>query len=197
MAVRAVFLVGFMGSGKNTVGRELARRLGWDFLDLDAHIETRERQAIPSIFRIQGEPGFREAENAALCHLLATSIHRDSIVALGGGTFVDQNNRALLREWPTVFLDAPIDDLWERSQQEGVERPLRGDRDQFSLLHAQRLPFYRQAKLTVKTHGKSPAAISLEIESTLHLTSASADDRPRASEQTAQSHTQGPSSMKS
>ncbi len=194
MALRAVFLVGFMGSGKNTVGRELARRLGWDFLDLDAHIESRERQAIPSIFRIQGEPGFREAENAALRHLLATSIHRDSVVALGGGTFVDPNNRALLRDWPTVFLDAPIEDLWERSQQQGIERPLRGGRDQFSLLHAQRLPFYRQAKLTVKTQGKTPATICSEIESSLHLMSAAPSDAPRTSGQTARSHAPGSSS---
>jgi shikimate kinase len=185
-----------MGSGKNTVGRELARRLDWDFLDLDAHIESRERQAITSIFHIQGEPGFREAENAALRHLLSTSIHRDSIVALGGGTFVDQNNRTLLRDWPTVFLDAPIDDLWQRTQQEGVERPLRGNRDQFTLLLAQRLPFYRQAKLTVKTHGKTPAAIGSEIEKSLHLTSSSANDTPRASEQTAH-HAPGSSSLKS
>ena len=59
MGVRAVFLVGFMGSGKNTVGQELARRLGWDFVDLDARIEARERQSVPEIFRNRGETAFR------------------------------------------------------------------------------------------------------------------------------------------
>ena len=70
MGVRAVFLVGFMASGKSSVGQELARRLGWDFVDMDARIESRERQTIPEIFRERGEPGFRLAETSALRDLL-------------------------------------------------------------------------------------------------------------------------------
>ena len=64
-----MFLVGFMASGKSTVGRELARRLGWEFVDLDTRIESRERQGIPEIFRDRGEPGFRAAETLALAEL--------------------------------------------------------------------------------------------------------------------------------
>ncbi len=64
--VRAVFLVGFMGSGKNTVGRELAQRLSWDFIDLDARIEALEGQTIPELFRTKGETYFRVAERNAL-----------------------------------------------------------------------------------------------------------------------------------
>ena len=105
-----MFLVGFMGSGKNTVGRLLARRLGWDFVDLDAHIEARERQTIPEIFRLQGEQVFRLAETNALRDLLKKSFLRPAVVALGGGAFVQETNRELLRPWPSVFLDAPAEE---------------------------------------------------------------------------------------
>jgi shikimate kinase len=171
--VRAVFLVGFMGSGKNTVGQELARRLGWDFVDLDACIEARERQTIAEIFRLQGEHGFRAAEAGALSNLLTNSLERHSVVALGGGAFVQENNRALLRSWPTVFLDAPAEVQWRRCMQQeaasGVERPLRKDPEQFARLLAERLPFYRQASLVVQTSGKELAAICQEIERALQL----------------------------
>jgi len=172
MGVRAVFLVGFMGSGKNTVGRELARRLAWDFVDLDAVIEARERQSVPEIFRDRGEPAFRGAETAALRDL-TTSLGRDSVVALGGGAFVQQTNRELLHAWPSVFLDAPVSELWQRCLQheaaDGARRPLRNDLEQFARLHAERLPFYRQAFMVVETSGKGPADICQEIERGLEL----------------------------
>ena len=177
--VRAVFLVGFMGSGKNTVGRELAHRLAWDFVDLDARIEARERQAIPEIFRLQGEHAFRLAETSALRDLLANALARPSVVALGGGAFVQGKNRELLRAWPSVFLDAPAEEHWRRCLQDeaesGVRRPLRTDPEQFARLHAERLPFYREASLVVETSGKEVAAICLEIERALELRKAPDD----------------------
>jgi len=128
MEVRAVFLVGFMGSGKSSVGRELARQLDWDFVDLDTRIESRERQTVPEIFRERGETGFRLAETDALRDLLAESGQPNRVVALGGGAFVQERNRELLRPWLSVFLEAPASELWQRSQSDGIERPLRGDR---------------------------------------------------------------------
>jgi shikimate kinase len=172
MGVRAVFLVGFMGSGKNTVGQELARRLAWDFVDLDARIEARERMTILDIFRVEGEPAFRSAETNALRDL-TSALARDSVVALGGGAFVQDTNRELLRSWPSVFLDAPISELWRRCLQheaaDGAKRPLRGDLEQFARLHEERLPFYRQAYMVVETSGKDPTGICKEIERTLQL----------------------------
>ena len=168
MGAAAVFLVGFMGSGKTSVGRELARRLRWDFIDLDARIETREQGSIPEIFRATGEPGFRRAETAALREL-TEALGRDSVVALGGGAFAQQNNRNLLRKWPSVFLEAPVDELWQRCCEDGTERPLRTDREQFAQLYAERLPFYREATLVVNTSAKDLAAICTEIESGLRL----------------------------
>jgi shikimate kinase len=158
-----------MASGKSSVGRELARRLGWDFVDLDARIESRERQSVPEIFRDRGEHGFRLAETSALRELLTETHEPNRVVALGGGAFVQEGNRELLRQWPTVFLEAPVSELWQRSLKDVAERPLRGDFDKFAKLYAERLPFYRQANLVVDTTGKHVASICVEIESALQL----------------------------
>lgn len=171
MSVRAVFLVGFMACGKSSVGQELARRLDWDFVDLDVSIESRERQTIPEIFRDRGEPGFRLAETSALRKLIEAleldTLKRNTVVALGGGAFAQPQNRELLQPWPSVFLDAPLDELWQRSTEDATERPLRSDRTEFARLHERRLPFYRQATVTVVTSGKDPASLCEEIERTL------------------------------
>lgn len=187
MGVRAVFLVGFMGSGKNTVGQELARRLAWDFVDLDARIEAREGHTVPEIFRLQGEPAFRLAETNALRDLLTNCLNRHSVVALGGGAFVQEANRDLLRHWPSVFLDAPPQELWQRCLQHDtkagtrVKRPLGKDPEQFARLHAERLPLYRQASVVVETSGKRPSAICVEIERALDLRGAPEDVGPNSS----------------
>ena len=169
MDVRAVFLVGFMASGKSSVGQELARRLDWDFVDLDTRIESREGRIVAEIFRERGESGFRLAETDALRDLLAESSPHNRVVALGGGAFVQEKNRELLRQWPTVFLEAPAAELWQRSLTDGVERPLREDPEQFAQLYAERLPFYRQASVVVETTGKPLASICIEIEGALQL----------------------------
>jgi shikimate kinase len=171
MSVRAVFLVGFMACGKSSVGQELARHMDWDFVDLDIRIESRERQTIPEIFRDRGESGFRLAETNALRELTEAleqdPLQRNTVVALGGGTFAHPQNRDLLRSWPSVFLDAPLDELWRRTTEDVKMRPLRSDRTEFARLHQYRLPFYRQATVTVVTSGKDPASLCQEIERTL------------------------------
>jgi shikimate kinase len=167
MTARAVFLVGFMASGKSSVGRELAQRLGWEFLDLDERIEVREQKTIPEIFRERGEAGFRLAEANALRDLMAESLRGDSVVALGGGAFVQEDNRRMLRQWPSVFLETSASELWQRSLADGTERPLRGNAEEFARLYAERLPFYREATVTIVTSGKDLATICNEIECTL------------------------------
>jgi shikimate kinase len=181
MGMRAVFLVGFMGSGKTTVGQELARRLGWHFVDLDSRIEAREHQTVPEIFRLRGEPAFRFAETSTLTDLLTNPPERNVVVALGGGAFVQEKNRELLTNLPIVFLDAPADQLWRRCQQDKAERPLRQDPAQFATLYARRLPFYRQASLVVQTSGKPVASICLEIEHALGCATPPENDTPKSS----------------
>jgi shikimate kinase len=163
MTARAVFLVGFMGSGKSSVGKELARRLNWDFVDLDSRIEIREGHTIPELFRDRGEDGFRLAETNALRDL-TESLACNTVVALGGGTFAQRENRALLQSWRSVFLEAPLDELWRRCVEHDKDRPLRKDRIEFTRLYQHRLPFYRQAAITVVTTGKDPASLCDEIE---------------------------------
>src|SRR3974390_1448474 len=179
MGVRAVFLTGFMASGKTTVGRELARRLGWKFIDLDDHIQAREQQSIPEIFRSRGETAFRSAETRALKELAAALDH-DTVVALGGGAFAQPANRDLLREWPIVFLDVPADELWRRSSSDSIARPLRTSREEFVQLYQERLSFYRQASVVIPAIGKDPASVCADIEAALALTGvagASTQDR--------------------
>lgn len=190
MGARVVFLVGFMASGKSSVGQELAQRLRWDFVDLDARIEARERQSTAEIFREKGEPGFRLTETAALRELTA-SLDRNSVVALGGGAFAQERNRELLQSWPSVFLEAPVEELWRRSSQDGMERPLRQDRAQFARLYAERLPFYRQATLVVATTGKDLAAICAEVEAALQLGERKAGDTGASQTHPASSETGG------
>jgi shikimate kinase len=173
MGVQAVFLVGFMASGKSSVGQELARRRGWEFLDLDTLIESYERKSVPAIFRDHGESHFRQAETGALREVVA-NLERSSVVALGGGAFVQESNRHLLRGWPSVFLDAPPDELWRRCSEDPAERPLRRNHAQFVQLYHERLPFYRMATVTVETSGRDVPSICSEIEARLHLVGAPA-----------------------
>src|SRR5262245_23576931 len=118
-STRRIVLIGFMGAGKTTVGRALAKRLGWTFYDLDDVIEQREQQTIPEIFANSGETAFRQAESAALRDLLQAN-PGDLILALGGGAFVQRQNRALLEQAGavTILLEAPLEELRRRCRNE-------------------------------------------------------------------------------
>ena len=114
-------LIGFMGAGKSSVGRALGEQLGWAFEDLDERIERRERRKVAEIFRDSGESGFRRAEHAALRELVqGLNAGAEKIVALGGGAFVRKENARLVEAggFPTVFLDASVEELWRRCRQQ-------------------------------------------------------------------------------
>jgi shikimate kinase len=166
MEARAVFLVGFMASGKTTLGRELASRLHWNFLDLDENIQLREGKAIADIFSDRGEPAFRAAETAALKDAVESITH-DTVIALGGGAFAQEHNRKLIGSWPSFFLQAPVDELWQRCSEDRNIRPLLQDRERFGRLHDERLPFYQLATFTVQTSGKHPTVICAAMEAAL------------------------------
>jgi shikimate kinase len=170
-AVRAVFLVGFMGAGKTSVGTVLGDQLGWRFQDLDELVEHREKRTIETIFRESGEFAFRSAEHAALRQVLLDIAFRSQVVAMGGGAFVQPANARLLQDegLPSVFLDAPVDELFNRCQAQPVLRPLRGDRDRFRSLYESRRAAYLEAKLRIDTQGKDVEAIAAEIATKLGL----------------------------
>jgi shikimate kinase len=167
--VRAACLVGFMGAGKSSVGAALAEHLGWPFVDLDERIQSRETLSIEEIFQQSGEAEFRRMEHAALRDLLEEATSAPAVIALGGGAFVQPGNAMLLKDANvvTVFLDAPVDELFRRCQEQAVNRPLRRDREQFGRLHQERLPAYATALLRVDTGGKNVDTVVAEVASGL------------------------------
>jgi shikimate kinase len=160
--LRRIALTGFMGAGKTTIGRLLATRLGWDFLDLDAYIESRTGMTVPAIFVTHGEPHFRQLESSAL----ASALGRPNLVlALGGGTPEGLTNRLLLEQTPgtsTIFLDAPFPALFDRCMMQALnsgatERPVLADPATAEARFLVRQPIYRRlARHTIDTANLTP-----------------------------------------
>jgi shikimate kinase len=171
--VCGVFLVGFMGAGKTSVGKALAESLGWSFVDLDHAVESREGASVPEIFQQHGEQGFRQREQQALEALVdQLSSSNPTIVALGGGAYVQPENAKLLRSAGTitVFLDTPVDELWQRCCEPGEpERPLRTDPVAFRALHEKRRVNYIQSDVRVETAGKPIRQVAQEVIERLNL----------------------------
>jgi len=159
---RVVCLTGFMGSGKSTVGRLLAAQLAWHFVDLDAEIERESGLSISQIFAQEGEAVFRDIEHECLARVLGLASARNArlVLALGGGTFAQPRNAALIREpgaaqrgAVVIWLDCPAEDLLQRCVLMG-DRPLFRDEASFRKLYEERLPHYRQADYRVESGGE-------------------------------------------
>jgi shikimate kinase len=164
-----------MGAGKTTVGRALANLLRWSFFDLDCEIELRQKLLVRELFQRHGESGFREIETDTLRSVLQQA-SGPTVIALGGGTFVQSANAELLRRRGAriVFLETALEDLLERcrvADQNSPEnpRPLAATPDAFRFLYAQRLPYYRTAHLTVNATGKAAEELAQEIVLNLRL----------------------------
>jgi len=156
-----IYLVGLMGSGKTTIGRQLAKRLGRPFLDSDHEIEARTGVGIPTIFEIEGEAGFRRRETQVIAEL----VHEAPIVlATGGGAVLDPENRRALHDngW-VVYLNVPPVLLWGRTRNDR-NRPLLQVEDplaKLESLYKLRDPLYREAAHYVVDGGRlAPSAIT-------------------------------------
>lgn len=144
---RQVHLTGFMGSGKSTVGRRLARRLLWNFLDLDGVVERHEGRSVARIFEEDGEDAFRAIEHFVLRQVVAKPA---TVVALGGGTLLDARNLELSREQAVlVWLRAPLAVLEPRCAGAAGDRPLWGTRDALEERYRERLPGYEAAAIVI------------------------------------------------
>jgi shikimate kinase len=155
-----IYLVGFMGAGKSTVGRELSLILHRPLMDLDAEIEKAEGITVREIFARFGEPRFRQIERE---HLKRISEASPAIVALGGGAYVDPENRRIVDDsGVTVWLDASFSTIRERVRPDGT-RPLLADLEQARRLYAERLPSYKLARVHILTDNRLPDAIAQEI----------------------------------
>ena len=147
--LRRIVLIGFMGAGKTTVGQLLAESLGWKFLDLDAHVESRSGVSVSELFALHGETHFRRLESTALANALS---HTHTILALGGGTAEQLTNRLLLEQTPgtlVLFLDAPFETLFDRCVLQSIEspshiRPILASPDDARVRFAQRQPHFRR-----------------------------------------------------
>jgi shikimate kinase len=155
-----IYLVGFMAAGKTTVARALADRLGWRADDIDELIEARERRTVADIFARSGEPYFRALERDIL-HLLLPLRHL--VVATGGGTFMDPDNRAAINmDGLSVWLDVPFDELLARIPADG-RRPLAADRAQLERLYTVRQGAYANARLRIDARGVRPDEVAERI----------------------------------
>lgn len=156
MKADKLYLVGFMGAGKTTVARALGRRLGWRVEDIDERIESRERRSVASIFAQQGEPYFRQLERQVLGDLLPV---RNVVIATGGGTFAEPDNRAvMLADGAVAWLDVPLPRVIDRVPADG-RRPLASDREQMEQLYLRRQLAYAQAHVRIDATRPVPEVV--------------------------------------
>jgi len=168
-----IVLMGYMASGKSTVGKLLASRLGIDFIDLDAYIVAHEKKSIPEIFSEKGEIYFRKLEHQMLTRVLG---EKDSLVlATGGGTPIYGDNMRTILELSehSVYLRLSIPELVSRIALEKESRPLvrdlaDGDLAEFVGKHLfERIPVYTRATLTLDCTGKDAGTLAMELENSL------------------------------
>jgi shikimate kinase len=159
-----IFLVGFMGSGKSTVGRALAEELGWEFADLDEHIEQREGMPISEIFDTRGETAFRQCETAALRdRIRSVGGGRPCVIALGGGAFLSEENFEMVtNHGVSVWLDCPFSTV-ERRLAGHAHRPLARDPEKLRELFAVRRSGYERADYCIAVETDDPAATAAKI----------------------------------
>lgn len=158
MKTDKIYLVGFMGAGKTTVARLLARRLDWQFVDIDELIEKREHESVATLFARRGEAYFRAVERTVLMEQMGP---RHLVVATGGGTFVDPQNRAAINaDGLSVWIDVPLERLIARVPADG-RRPLAADRSAFEQLYTARRSSYAMAHHRIEG-GRGPAGALVE-----------------------------------
>lgn len=161
-----IFIIGFMGAGKTTMGRALARKLNWNFIDLDDLIEARAGKRIREIFAESGEGVFRSLEREAL---RSCGDSPRTVIALGGGAFLSEANRAQVRRaGKSVWLDCPFDMCLARIEGD-LSRPLASSEDAMRALFESRRAYYATADFVIQTGTSSPEALADEIKKTLGL----------------------------
>ena len=159
-----IYVVGFMGAGKSTVGRHLAHRVGWSFFDIDAEIEAAEKTAIADIFAARGEAEFRRIETAVIAqHVRWIERGRPAVLALGGGAFSRPENRLLMESnGVTVWLDCPFETVQRRVAQ-ATHRPLARDPKAFAALFHARRRDYHLADVRVPISSDDPEITVADI----------------------------------
>lgn len=182
-SLQRIVLTGFMGSGKSTIGRLLADKVGWRLIDVDREIEEKAGMTVAEIFATLGEFVFRRMETAAIAHALG---ERQVVVALGGGAPEVLANRLLLEQTPgtaVILLEAPLETLFQRcAAQTGVEgvRPNLAEHDVAAERFRYRAPLYRRiARRVIATGGQTPEETAAAVMAATGLSGESAENRAR------------------
>lgn len=159
-----IYMVGFMGSGKTTIGRALADELGWYFIDVDEDIEKEQKRTIAEIFDSEGERRFREIESETIrVRVRQIQSGRPGVVALGGGAFCEEVNFELLNNnGVTLWLDCPLDVIKTRLAN-ATHRPLARDSARMEELYKSRLELYARADFRVPVADEDPATAVARI----------------------------------
>jgi len=162
-----IYLVGFMGSGKSTVGRLLAGRIGWHFVDLDQEIEASERMSVLEIFETRGEAEFRRLERETMRERVrAIECGRPTVLSLGGGAIVQPENYALVENnGVTIWLDCPFETV-RRRVEPASHRPLARDPVALRQLYEARRESYARADYRIPIESDDPA---VAVEAALRL----------------------------
>ncbi len=166
-----ILLVGYMGSGKSTVGRVLAEKLNVPFFDLDALIEQKEQKSVQEIFKTRGEIHFRKLEHQILHQFLRDNLNQQYVLSLGGGTPCYANNHEVLqyKDINSIYLKTSIKHLVDRLSTSSNKRPLVTDKSNEELMEFvakhlfDRSYFYHQSKFTVTTDGKITSEVVNDI----------------------------------
>lgn len=160
---RNLVLIGFMATGKSSVGRLLARRLGFDFIDTDAWIEARLQRRISEVFAQEGEAWFREYERKMVQELAEVS---RTVISTGGGLAAQADNLACLKRHALVVcLWGSPETIWSRARR-NTRRPLLNDPDPLAKIHQLlnvRVPFYKQADVLINTERRSVALVAQQV----------------------------------
>jgi shikimate kinase len=164
----ALYLVGFMASGKTTIGRAVAEELGWPFTDIDCEIETRQGRSIAEIFLQDGEAAFRDLETQTIrARVLEIEAGNPCVVALGGGAFVQPRNWELIQNnGVAVWLDCTLETVRKRLEDD-TTRPLAADRgNALQVLYEDRRPLYARADFRIDV---DTAELPEIVQKILHL----------------------------
>jgi len=161
--IRNIVLIGFMGTGKSTVGKKLAKALSWSFIDIDAYIERKESTTIPDLFREQGEPYFRDIESNAIQQVLSQS---KQVVSMGGGAVLRKDNcKTMLDNGLVIALTATPEAIIERVKGNSDRPLLQGNlEERVYTMMEQRQGAYAFAHVTIDTLSHSPEEIAAQIQ---------------------------------
>src|SRR5579885_3614121 len=168
--MQRIFLTGLSGAGKTTVGRQVARLLGWRFVDTDELIAERMGQPASQVLSGYGEARFRQLETEALA---SAGEQEEVVIATGGGAVIAEGNRRLMRQRGlTIYLRTSVEVAWQRLAEqidqagEAARRPLLGDgngQQKLAELYRARQPWYEEARLQITTDAQTPERVARQV----------------------------------